>query len=99
MAPPDRSLNPTGNGANAAREDPFDLSRFVEAQSKSYPLALAELREGKKQTHWIWYVLPQLRGLVQVPGRPTTESVHGRRPKPTWTMRFWGHDCGNAWRR
>ena len=46
-----------------AADDPFDLGRFVEAQAKDYPRALAELRAGKKQTHWIWYVLPQLRGL------------------------------------
>jgi uncharacterized protein (DUF1810 family) len=47
----------------AAHEDPFNLKRFVEAQAKDYSGALAELRAGKKQTHWIWYVLPQLRGL------------------------------------
>ena len=46
-----------------AHEDPFNLSRFVEAQTKDYPRALAELRAGRKQTHWMWYVLPQLRGL------------------------------------
>ena len=46
-----------------AHEDPFNLGRFVEAQEKDYSSALAELRAGKKQTHWIWYVLPQLRGL------------------------------------
>lgn len=46
-----------------ARDDPFDLTRFVDAQAKDYEQALAELREGKKLTHWIWYVLPQLRGL------------------------------------
>ena len=46
-----------------ACDDPFHLSRFVEAQAKDYSIALAELRAGKKQTHWIWYVLPQLRGL------------------------------------
>ncbi len=44
-------------------EDPFNLSRFVDAQAKDYAQALAELRAGKKLTHWIWYVLPQLRGL------------------------------------
>ena len=43
--------------------DPFDLDRFVKAQEKDYASALAELRAGKKLTHWIWYVLPQLRGL------------------------------------
>jgi uncharacterized protein (DUF1810 family) len=39
------------------------LARFVEAQQGSHSQALAELRAGCKQTHWIWYVLPQLRGL------------------------------------
>jgi uncharacterized protein (DUF1810 family) len=45
--------------------DPFDLDRFVEAQASSYDTALAELRSGRKRSHWIWYVLPQLRGLGQ----------------------------------
>jgi uncharacterized protein (DUF1810 family) len=44
-------------------EDPFNLDRFVEAQAKDYASALAELGAGKKLTHWMWYVLPQLRGL------------------------------------
>ena len=43
--------------------NPFNLDRFVEAQAKDYASALAELRAGKKLTHWMWYVLPQLRGL------------------------------------
>ena len=46
-----------------AKVDPFDLERFVEAQWPVYDTALAELRAGRKRTHWIWYVLPQLRGL------------------------------------
>lgn len=41
----------------------FDLERFVEAQADNYAFALAELRAGKKQTHWSWYVLPQIKGL------------------------------------
>jgi uncharacterized protein (DUF1810 family) len=41
----------------------FDLDRFVAAQARDYAGALAELQAGQKQTHWIWYVLPQLRGL------------------------------------
>ena len=48
-------------------DDPLDLQRFVVAQAKDYPQALAELRAGKKVTHWIWYVLPQLRGLGSSP--------------------------------
>jgi uncharacterized protein (DUF1810 family) len=47
----------------ASRDDPFDLDRFVEAQASAYDTALAELRSGRKRSHWIWYVLPQLRGL------------------------------------
>ena len=43
--------------------DPFDLERFVVAQHGSYPHALAELRAGRKQTHWMWYIFPQMRGL------------------------------------
>ena len=43
--------------------DPFSLDRFVQAQAKDYARALSELRAGRKTTHWMWYVLPQLRGL------------------------------------
>jgi uncharacterized protein (DUF1810 family) len=40
-----------------------DLRRFVEAQRDSFEQALAELRAGRKVGHWIWWVLPQVRGL------------------------------------
>lgn len=40
-----------------------DLSRFREAQDKVYPQALAELRRGRKETHWMWFVFPQVEGL------------------------------------
>lgn len=43
------------------------LERFVLAQEHEYPRALAELQAGRKTTHWIWYVLPQLRGLGHRP--------------------------------
>lgn len=43
--------------------DPFDLERFLEAQETSYQQAVAELRAGWKQTHWSWYILPQMLGL------------------------------------
>ncbi|MDF2077612.1 DUF1810 domain-containing protein [Pseudomonas mendocina] len=43
--------------------DPFDLTRFVEAQQRDYARALDELCAGAKRSHWIWYVFPQLRGL------------------------------------
>jgi uncharacterized protein (DUF1810 family) len=41
----------------------FDLRRFVEAQSRDYGTVLAELRAGRKRSHWIWYVFPQIAGL------------------------------------
>ncbi|WP_457797841.1 DUF1810 domain-containing protein [Methylocystis sp. S23] len=43
--------------------DPFNLQRFLDAQAESYDRALAELRAGRKTSHWIWYVFPQLKGL------------------------------------
>lgn len=41
----------------------YDLNRFVAAQKDSYAAALSEIRNGKKQTHWMWYIFPQLQGL------------------------------------
>jgi uncharacterized protein (DUF1810 family) len=43
--------------------DQFDLRRFVDAQAPIYEQALAELRAGRKQSHWMWYVFPQFQGL------------------------------------
>jgi uncharacterized protein (DUF1810 family) len=43
--------------------DPFNLQRFLDAQKGVYETALAELKAGRKQTHWIWFVLPQLSAL------------------------------------
>lgn len=43
--------------------DPFDLNRFVDAQAASFESAINELRRGRKATHWMWFVLPQMRGL------------------------------------
>jgi uncharacterized protein (DUF1810 family) len=43
--------------------DPFDLQRFVTAQAAVFASALEELKKGRKRTHWMWFVFPQLRGL------------------------------------
>src|SRR6201985_1982472 len=48
-------------------KDPFDLQRFVTAQSPIFGTALAELRAGHKQSHWMWFIFPQLRGLGSSP--------------------------------
>lgn len=45
------------------RPDPFDLARFVEAQRDTYDGALAELAAGRKRSHWMWFIFPQLAGL------------------------------------
>ena len=43
--------------------DPFDLNRFVEAQAPTYGRALGEIRRGRKTSHWMWFVFPQVAGL------------------------------------
>ena len=44
-------------------DDPYDLNRFVEAQKDVLDRVLEELRRGRKQTHWMWFVFPQIEGL------------------------------------
>jgi uncharacterized protein (DUF1810 family) len=51
----------------------FDLARFLAAQKGSYAEALSELRAGKKRSHWIWWVFPQLKGL----GLSSTSEIYG----------------------
>jgi len=47
--------------------DPFDLQRFVGAQARTYENARRELQAGEKQSHWMWFIFPQLRGLGMSP--------------------------------
>jgi len=51
----------------------YDLSRFIEAQQRDYAIALAEIRAARKQSHWMWYIFPQLKGL----GRSSTSEYYG----------------------
>jgi uncharacterized protein (DUF1810 family) len=51
----------------------FNPERFVEAQEKLYETVLNELQNGKKETHWIWYIFPQLTAL----GRSSTAKFYG----------------------
>jgi uncharacterized protein (DUF1810 family) len=44
-------------------DDPHNLQRFVAAQAPVYEQVCAELRAGRKQTHWMWFVFPQIAGL------------------------------------
>ena len=45
------------------KNDSFDLSRFLKAQQTVYEAVVDELRQGKKRSHWIWFIFPQIRGL------------------------------------
>jgi uncharacterized protein (DUF1810 family) len=56
-----------------AATDPFDLDRFVSAQAPMLDAVLAELTAGDKQSHWMWFVFPQLKGL----GRSTLAFHYG----------------------
>ena len=44
----------------------IELQRFLEAQNKLYTTAISELKRGKKETHWMWFVFPQYRGLGSI---------------------------------
>jgi uncharacterized protein (DUF1810 family) len=46
-----------------AMDTDYDLQRFVDAQRDVYPTALAELRAGRKRSHWMWFIFPQVAGL------------------------------------
>jgi uncharacterized protein (DUF1810 family) len=62
-----------GKSLSSNDTDPFDLQRFVDAQDRVYDTVLDELRNGRKRSHWIWFVFPQLRGL----GRSPTAAHYG----------------------
>lgn len=47
--------------------DPFNLNRFLGAQESFYEQALQEIRSGRKTSHWIWFIFPQIRGLGRSP--------------------------------
>jgi uncharacterized protein (DUF1810 family) len=53
----------TKNGEASGRDDPYDLSRFVQAQERIYDRVLAELKSGQKRSHWMWFIFPQIDGL------------------------------------
>ena len=48
-------------------KDPYNLNRFINAQDPVYPTVLQELGSGQKQTHWMWFIFPQVVGLGRSP--------------------------------
>lgn len=43
--------------------DQYNLQRFIDAQQRDYAAALSEIRNGRKRSHWMWYIFPQVQGL------------------------------------
>lgn len=72
----------------------FNLQRFLDAQEDMYPVALKEIRKGGKQSHWIWYIFPQEKGL----GYSYNSQFYGldgeEEPGPIWRIRYWELVCG-----
>lgn len=46
------------------QDEPFNLNRFIKAQATVYDAALRELRNGRKRSHWMWFIFPQIDGLA-----------------------------------
>ena len=53
--------------SDAMAADPFNLQRFIDAQESVYERALTEIRAGRKQSHWMWFIFPQYAGLGSSP--------------------------------
>ncbi len=51
----------------APSSDPYNLQRFVDAQTSVYAHVVAELRDGRKRSHWMWFIFPQIAGLGSSP--------------------------------
>lgn len=51
----------------------YNLERFIDAHNKFYDVAYSELKNGKKQSHWMWYIFPQIKGL----GKYSTSEYYG----------------------
>ncbi len=63
--PEDAAPGPVHSVTGPTQSDPYRLARFVEAQDSggAYGRALAEIRAGRKESHWMWFVFPQIQGL------------------------------------
>jgi len=59
----DNRTRARSDAENVVMKDPFNLQRFVDAQSTVIDRVYAELRAGQKRSHWMWYIFPQISGL------------------------------------
>jgi len=60
-------MSMTSSGETVSGDDPFELERFVKAQASVYGDALSELKAGRKRSHWMWFIFPQVAGLGYSP--------------------------------
>jgi uncharacterized protein (DUF1810 family) len=58
----ERNMTTTNDGMSG--DNPLQLDRFIKTQEKMYDSVLEELRDGQKQSHWMWYIFPQIDGLA-----------------------------------
>jgi hypothetical protein len=79
-----------GSSLSAISTDPYELSRFVDAQERVYDDAVSELRAGRKTSHWMWFVFPQIAGSAAARPRSGTRSPRSARPRRTSPTRCWG---------
>jgi uncharacterized protein (DUF1810 family) len=76
----------TAKGDDPGGNDPFDLKRFITAQEGIYGRVLAELKSGRKRTHWMWFIFPQIEGLGHSP-----TSIHYAIKSIAEARRYLGH--------
>ena len=74
-------------------QDTFNLQRFLDAQENDYADALREIKQGYKQSHWIWFIFPQMRGLGRSPmaesyGITSVEEARAYLANPTLKQRL-----------
>ena len=76
--------------------DPYLLRRFVDAQQPVYGRVLAELRQGRKQSHWMWFIFPQIKGLGHSAVATKFAISSREEAKAIWNIRSWESGYANA---
>ena len=77
-------------------KDPFNLQRFVDAQSGVIDQVCSELRAGRKRSHWMWYIFPQITGSAVVRRRKSLPSLRWRKLPPISTILCSGQGSEHA---
>ena len=77
-------------------DDPFELQRFVDAQADVYEQVCDELHDGRKASHWMWFVFPQLPDSATARPRSTTAWHRWTKRAPISSTHCWASACANA---